>query len=297
MSFMERMATAPISWGICEVPGWGHQLPVDRVLSEMSELGFSATELGSEGYLPSDPNELVPLLQGYNLSLLAGFVPLVLHVPDLVDETLERAEAAAALLSACGARYFNTSTVTTWDWAPRSDLTDAQWDHLLAMFGQIEKITAAHGLEQVLHPHVGTVVETKQEVSRVLAGCEVGFVLDTAHLAVGGYDPVDFTREFTDRIGLVHIKDTDLAVADRLNVGELSLMEAVQAGIFPPVGQGDLAIDTVIELLEASAFGGWYVLEQDVAVTGAEPELGSGPIEGVRQSVIYLRGLEERLAA
>ncbi len=295
MSFMQRMATAPISWGICEVPGWGHQLPVDRVLNEMAELGFSATELGSEGYLPNDPNELVPLLKGYNLSLLAGFVPLVLHVPGLVDETLERAESAAALLSAAGAQYFNTAAVTSWDWAPRSVLTDAQWDHMLAMFGRIEKVTEAHGLEQVLHSHVGTVVETKEEVARVLAGCEVGFVLDTAHLAVGGYDPVDFTREFPDRIGLVHIKDTDLAVADRLNAGELSLMEAVQAGVFPPVGDGDLEIDTVIELLEAASFSGWYVLEQDVAVTGSEPELGSGPIEGVRQSVDYLRGLEERL--
>lgn len=296
MSFLQRLATAPISWGICEVPGWGHQLPVERVLGEMAELGFPATELGSEGYLPSDPEELLLLLKEHDLTLLAGFVPLILHEPNMVDETLRRAEATAALLAACGAEYFNTSPVTTWDWAPRKELSQAQWDHTMKMFGRIEKITEAHGLKQVLHSHVGTIVETKEEILRVLNGCEVSFVLDTAHFAVGGYDPVDFAAEFANRVGLVHIKDTKMSVSDRLNAGDLTLMEAVQADIFPPVGDGDLDIDTVIQSLEEAGFDGWYVLEQDVAITGAEPGIGSGPIEGVRKSVEYLRGLEQRLS-
>ncbi len=295
--FLHRLATAPISWGICEVPGWGLQLPVDRVLSEMSELGFPATELGSDGYLPTDPAELQALLDGFDLRLLAAFIPLVLHQADEADETLRRAEAAAVLLESAGARYFNTAPVTTWDWGPRTALSPQQWDHTMAMFGRIEKITEAHGLEQVLHTHVGTIIETKDEVQRVLGGCDVSFVLDTAHLAVGGYDPVDFVADAPGRVGLVHIKDTNMSVAKRLNDGEVSLMEAVQAGIFPPVGAGDLNIDRVIEDLESHGYQGWYVLEQDVAITGAEPAIGSGPIEGVRQSVDYLRSLDDRLKA
>ncbi len=296
MSFMQRMATAPISWGICEVPGWGVQLPVDRVLGEMAELGFPATELGSDGYLPTDPAALKSLLASYNLNLLAGFVPVVIHDPDQADETLRRAEATAALLAAGGAVYFNSAPVTSWDWDDRFELSPQQWEHALAMFGRLEKITEAHGLIQVLHTHVGTIVETKEEVVRVLDGCDVSFVLDTAHLAVGGYDPVDFVTDAPDRVGLVHIKDTDLTVAKQLNDGELSLMAAVQAGIFPPVGDGNLDIDTVIERLEANGYQGWYVLEQDVAITGPEPEIGSGPINDVRKSVQYLRGLADRLS-
>ena len=57
MSIMQRLAGAPISWGVCEVPGWGIELSPDRVLGEMQQLGLSATELGSEGYLPTDPAE------------------------------------------------------------------------------------------------------------------------------------------------------------------------------------------------------------------------------------------------
>jgi inosose dehydratase len=295
MSFLKRLATAPISWGICEVPGWGVQLPVERVLGEMAELNFPATELGSDGYLPTDPGELRTLLACYDMTLLAGFVPVVIHDPDQADETLRRAEETAALLSACGATYFNSAPVTSWDWEPRSELSAEQWDHALAMFGRIEKITEAHGLTQVLHSHVDTIVETKDEVLRVLDGCDVNFVLDTAHLAVGGYDPVDFVTDAAGRVGLVHIKDTDLTVAERLNAGELSLMAAVQAGIFPSVGDGDLDIDTVVQRLETNGYEGWYVLEQDVAITGPEPQIGSGPIEGVRRSVEYLRGMADRL--
>ena len=295
VDFMSRMATAPISWGICEVPGWGHQLPVGRVLGEMAELGFPATELGSDGYLPTEPVELKAALAPHGLGLLAAFVPLILHEPTEADETLRRAEEMATLLVATGATYFNTAPVTTYDWGPRVELTNVQWDHVMVMFDRIEQVTSAHGLVQVLHPHVGTIVETKDEVARVLNGCGVLFVLDTAHLAVGGYDPVDFVTHNAKRVGLVHIKDTTMAVSDRLNAGEVSLMEAVQEGIFPPVGDGDLDLDTVIEHLERSGFDGWYVLEQDVAITGAKPELGFGPIEGVRKSVNYLRGLQQRL--
>ena len=98
-------------------------------------------------------------------------------------------------------------------------------------------------------------------------------------------------------MGLVHVKDADLSVARRLNNGEISLMEAVQSGIFPTVGRGNLDIDLVIASLEHVGYSGWYVLEQDIAITGAEPAVGKGPIEDVQESVDYLRGLEGRLAA
>jgi inosose dehydratase len=297
MGFMNRMATAPISWGICEVPGWGVQLPVDRVLSEMSQMGFPATELGSEGYLPSSPAELTSVLSKYDLDLLAAFVPMLVHDPAEADETLRRAEEMAALLEQTGAIYFNTSPVTTWDWAPRRELSDAEWVHTWTMFDRIEEICNAHGLIQVLHEHVGTIIETKDEIQRTVDNSKIRFVLDTAHFAVGGYDPVDFVDAHADRVGLVHIKDCNLAIAKRLNDGELTLMEAVQSGLFPNVGRGDLDIDRVIASLESKGYEGWYVLEQDTAITGDEPEQGRGPIEDVRANVDYLKGLEERLAA
>ncbi len=98
-----RVAGAPISWGVCEVPGWGYQLEPDRVLSEMAGLGLPATELGPQGYLPTDAPGLEAALTDHGLTLAAGFVPAILHEPARLQEELERVGDQADLLAAAGA--------------------------------------------------------------------------------------------------------------------------------------------------------------------------------------------------
>src|SRR4051812_45922818 len=79
MTATQRIAGAPISWGVSEVPGWGHQMRRRRVLAELRELGLAATEAGPDGFLPDDPGALHELLASYDLTLAGGFTPLVLH--------------------------------------------------------------------------------------------------------------------------------------------------------------------------------------------------------------------------
>lgn len=287
--FLSRVATAPISWGVCEVPGWGHQLEPSRVLSEMRSLGFTATELGSAGWLPEQVEPLEAMLAEHQLGLLASFVPLVLHDAAQADAMLAAAAEAADLLEAMGATYFNTAPVTSVDWEPRRPLSDAEWQHLFAMVGHIDQICAERKLLHVIHEHVGCVVETAEEIERLLENTTVSFVLDTGHMAIGGCDPLEFARTHADRVGLVHLKDTRLDVAARLNAGELTLMEAVQAGLFPALGLGELPIGEIVSHLEATGFNGHYVIEQDCAITGELPALGEGPIRDVEISVAYLR--------
>ncbi len=287
--FLQRVATAPISWGVCEVPGWGHQLPPERVLAEMADLGFTATELGSAGWLPTDPAELGPLLGRYGLSLLAAFVPLVLHDADARDDQLAEAERVADLLQFSGARYFNTAPVTSVDWAPRRPYTDEEWSTLVDGLERVGKICANRGLVQVVHEHVGCVIETAADVDRLLTSSSTALVLDTGHLAVGGYDPLDFARRHADRVGLVHLKDTRYEIADRLNAGDVDLMGAVQAGLFPALGQGDLPVAEIVLALEGAGYTGHYVIEQDCAVDGEPPAPGDGPVRDVAISVAYLQ--------
>jgi sugar phosphate isomerase/epimerase len=102
MSTAQNMiAGAPISWGVCEVPGWGYQLPPDRVLTEMREIGLAATELGPEGFLPAEPEAMADVLSRHQLHAIGGFTPLLLHRPDHdplrdVIEVLERYGATGA---------------------------------------------------------------------------------------------------------------------------------------------------------------------------------------------------------
>lgn len=286
--FLSRVASAPISWGICEVPGWGAMLPQKRVLAEMSGLGFTATELGAAGFLPEDPYELKDVLSEFGMTLIGGFTPVVVHDPSERQTTIESATATAKLFQQAGATKFVSCPVMDWGWSNPRPLTRDEQKHMTEMLGVIDDICGEHGLDQVLHPHVQTVVETKDDISRVLDSCDVTFCLDTGHMAFGGQDPVEFAKTALERVGHVHLKDIRLDMVPAVLRREVSLMAATQAGVFTPLGQGDVDILGVVQTLEAAGYRGWYVIEQDTAITGGFPEEGEGPVEQVSESLKYL---------
>ncbi|HEX2413831.1 MAG TPA: TIM barrel protein, partial [Thermoleophilaceae bacterium] len=285
-----RVAAAPISWGVCEVPGWGLQLPPERVLPEIAALGFEATELGPIGWLPLEPVALRARLDRHRLQLVGGFVPLVLHERDLAPARAD-AERIARVLAAAGAELFEAAVVMDAGWAPPAPLDDAAWGLLTDHLAQIHELVAGIGLELVLHPHAGTLVEREEEIERVLAATQVPLCLDTGHLSIAGVDPVVFTRRHGERVAHVHLKDIDFGLAERFRSGELTLVEATQKGLFRPLGHGDAAIAEVVELLERKGYERWLVLEQDTAITGEEPLVGRGPVLDVQASVAYLNEL------
>lgn len=288
MPFVDRIASAPISWGICEVPAWGHMLPTDRVLTEMTDLGIYATEYGAPGFLPSEPAAIRAVLDAHEMSLIGGFTPLVLHDPARRDEALARTRAIADLFGRAGATTFVSCPVMDDDWSVPRPLDREEHAHLVRMLASVDTICDEYGLRQVLHPHVQTVVETSADVERLLEDCDVSWCLDTGHLAIGGIDPVDFARRAADRVGHVHLKDVRMDLVPSLLDRSTSIMQGVQAGLFPPLGQGDLALADVVLTLERAHYQGWYVIEQDTAITGALPGAGEGPVTGVEASMRYL---------
>ena len=292
MTLLDRIATAPISWGICEMPGWGYQLPVEAVLAEMTATGFSHTELGSLGYLPTDPVELQAILDRHNLSLLGGFVPLVLHDPSQAHSTQAAATEAAALISGGGGRFFVSCAVSHPDDWRRQPLAEHEWPAAAAALREADQIAADHGLIQAIHPHFGSLVETTEETELMLESSDTALVLDTAHLLLGGGDVADMAKRYLDRIALVHIKDVNLGIAARVTAGELSLMQGVQEGLFPPLGQGGLPIAEIVDLLEKSGRHLWYVLEQDAAIAEGDPSAIARLRFDACQSIDFLRSLE-----
>ena len=278
----ERLAAAPITWGVCEVPGWGHQLGADEVLSDMAALGFTHTEMGPVGFLPTQGTELAATLDRYGLSLLGGFVTLVLHDPDRREAEMARTEEVAAQMEAAGATWFVSCPITDHDDWQRPGLADWQWQHLFEAMSDVDQIVERHGLTQAFHPHVGALIQDDHETRAVLANTETHLVLDTAHLTLGGSDPAALVETHADRIGLVHVKDVDAALARRLGSSELSLMSAVQQGLFPPLGQGSIPMSDIVAALERCRPDVWYVLEQDAALDGPDPE----QVERLRQGVV-----------
>jgi inosose dehydratase len=263
-----KLAGAPITWGVCEVPGWGRVLEPGTVLAEMADLGLTATELGPPDYLPADPDTLKALLTTHNLSLVGGFLAVALHLPGAVEE----ADRTAALLAAAGGEVLVLAAATGLDgYDERPDLTDDQWRTLVDTAAAIRDRAAAHGLRTVLHPHVGTHVERAHEVERFLADSDLPLCLDTGHLLIGGTDPVDLARRFPDRIGHVHLKDVRADIAAAVRDNEISYTEAVRRRIYVPLGDGDVDVRGLLDLLRANDYTGWLVLEQDTALGDEDP--------------------------
>jgi inosose dehydratase len=254
----------------------------------MSAMGMTATELGAPGFLPTDPDEVKAELAAYGMTLMGGFTPVVLHDPAQRQATIDSATATAKLIQRAGATKFISAGVQDWDWAIPRPLSVDEQKHMVEMFGVIDEICSAHGLQQVLHSHVQTVVETKDDINRVLDTCDVNFCLDTGHMAIGGQDPVAFAKEAMERVGHVHLKDVRLDMVPPVLRREVTLMAATQAGLFTPLGQGDVDILGVVQTLEAAGYQGWYVIEQDTAITDGLPAEGEGPITQVRTSMQYL---------
>ncbi|MFC9765981.1 sugar phosphate isomerase/epimerase family protein [Rhodococcus jostii] len=286
---MIRIAGAPISWGVCEVPGWGHQLGPERVLSEMRDAGLEAAEIGPEGFLPADPQELAATLASYDLKAVGGFTPVLLH--DSGHDPVPDITGTLAAFTAAGAEVLVLAAITGTDgYDSRPDLDDAGWKTLLGNLDRLHRVSAEQGIRAVLHPHVGTMIEKNAEVQRVLDGSSIPLCLDTGHLLIGGTDPLELARAAADRITHTHLKDVDAEFAARVQAGELTYTDAVAQGMYTPLGTGDVDVEGVVRHLVASGFDGWFTLEQDTILAG-EPE-GEGPVADVKTSAAFLRSLQ-----
>ena len=283
-----RIAGAPISWGVCEVPGWGYQLPAEQVLTQMSEVGLAATELGPDGFLPADPATLAGTLAAHHLTAVGGFTPFVLHRTE-VDPMVELDRLLPGFVAAAADVMVLSADTGLAGYDSRPELDREGWQRLLQNLDRVAARAGQHGIRAVLHPHVGTMVEAGDDVQRVLEGSTMSLCLDTGHLLIGGTDPAELTRQVPDRIAHTHFKDVDLAYARQVQDGRLTYTEAVRDGMYRPLGTGDVDVAAIVKHLRGNDYSGWYTLEQDTILT--EPPPGEGPVADVRTSLEYLRGL------
>ena len=275
----ERIGGAPISWGVCEAPNWGHELPPERVLAEMRMFAGKYVE---------------DLLDRYDLRLIGGFLPVPMHSCTGAD--LDEARAAMDTLVAASADVVvlaARSTDGSYDHKVR--LSETEWSALLATLGTLRELARERGLRSTLHPHVGTAIEDRAAVLRLLDASDVPLCLDTGHLLIGGMNPSELVALAADRIAHVHLKDVHSGAAAEL-AGGVSYIDAVRAGLYTPLGEGELDIAGIVRALEGAGYTGWYVLEQDTALDRA-PESGTGPIVDVRRSVEFLSTMDSREVA
>lgn len=284
-----KIAGAPISWGVCEVPGWGYQMSPERVLGEMRQIGLTATEFGPQGWLPTDAAERAAEVGKYGLKPVGAFFLAVMHDPDsdpipMVNKELDAFEAAGGsflVLAADSGRE---------GYDDRPVLDETGWQTLFNNLSRIREVCADRGVVATLHPHWGTMVQNVDEVERVLNNSTVGLCLDTGHLACGGADVVELVRKYADRVDIVHAKDIRKDLTDKLLPGEITWSQGIKAGMFTPIGEGDIDFATIVKLLGEVGFDGYWVLEQDIMLD-EEPPADGGPISNAKKSFEALASL------
>jgi len=291
-----KIGNAPVSWGVMEVAGWGEQIPYARVLDEISASGYAGAELGPFGYFPTEPKDLSAEFAERGLQLVASFVPIPLAHPDRHNAGYQEALKVAQLLAGTGASLIVLAdemsearmAVSGRVDESRDGMSDAQWQAAVQILERIGEDCRDLGLRAVFHHHAGTFIETPKEVARLCEDTDpalLGLCLDTGHYFFGGGDPVDAVRLYGSRIRHLHLKDVKLPILEEARRDGAGFLEAVRRGVFCELGEGAIALKSVIEDLAAAGYADWAIVEQDVDTRYGDVN----PFESARRSREYLR--------
>lgn len=295
-----KIANAPCSWGVLEFDLQGKSPDYTEVLNEMQAIGYSGTELGDWGFMPTDPAQLRDELAARELTLLGAFVPVA-----LADAETHAAGEIAALQHArllaevAGDTPFIVLADDNGTVEQRTHnagriryehgLTQAQWDTFVQGVHHIaQSVREESGLRTVFHHHCAGYVETPAEVDILMQHTDpnlIGLCFDTGHYRFGGADPLDIFNRHAERIWHVHFKDCNPEIAALSREDEWDYFKSVRNGVFCELGKGDVDFPAFIAELENRNYDGWIVVEQDVL-----PGMGS-PYQSAKRNYHYLSSI------
>ncbi len=306
---MLKVGNAPCSWGTLEFESAkGEQIGFSRMLDELAATGYTGTELGDWGYMPTDPSLLCAELSRRGLVMLGAFVPVALKDRAAHRPGLAAALKTARLLAAVAAdpkpflvladdngsvpeRTLNAGRVT-----PAMGLGAAAWQVFAEGANLIARtVLAETGLRTVFHHHCAGYVETPDEIARFLDLTDpgsVGLVFDTGHYVYGSGDPdaAAGLARFKERVWYVHFKDCQPDVAAAARAQGWDYFQALRHGVFCELGEGCVNFPAVLRWLKQAGYGGYILVEQDVL-----PGMGA-PAESARRNRDYLRSIEHNFA-
>jgi inosose dehydratase len=273
-----RFGVSPIAWINDDLPELGGDTPLESVLADAHEVGFSGIELG--GKFPKDPGVLTPMLRRYRLELVGGWYSASLLARS-AEEEIQAMQVHLALLKAMNCRVFiiaETSNAIHCDQGsalsatPR--LAEERWSEFGGKLTRVADYLNGQGLRMAYHHHLGTVVESQQDVGRFLksTGQSVGLTVDTGHAALGGVDALALIHEHPHRVAHVHCKDVRTRVFTKVQSDGRSFLNGVISGMFTVPGDGDLKFTGVMQALAQIGYAGWIIVEAEQDPEVANPK-------------------------
>ncbi len=309
---MEKLlvGNAPCSWGTLEFEGVkGEQIPYNQMLDELADAGYTGTELGDWGYMPTDPAFLRHELNKRGLVMLGAFVPVELKNPAAHDAGIASALRVAHLLAAVAgtaAPYLVLAddngtvperTQLAGRITPECGLSPAEWKVFARGANRVaEAVATETGLRTVFHHHCAGYVETPDEIATLLELTDprrLGLVLDTGHYTYGAgtedCDAVAALNKFGDRVWYIHCKDCQPEVARRARAEQWDYFTALRHGVFCELGKGCVDFPALLQRLAERSYKGYVLVEQDIL-----PGMGT-PKDSALRNLAYLYSLEAHL--
>ncbi len=301
-----RVGNAPCSWGTLEFESAkSEQIGFARMLDELAETGYTGTELGDWGYMPTDPRALESELSRRGVNILGAFVPVALKNRSAHEAGRKAAVKTARLLADVARdpapflvladnngtvpeRTLNAGRITA-----EMSLSASEWKTFADGANSIATaVSEATGLRTVFHHHCAGYVETPAEIARFLELTDpeaMGLVFDTGHYVFGSgeCDVLAGLERFRDRVWYIHLKDCSQEVAQKSRNAHWDYFESLRHGIFCELGRGCVAFPEVLRWLKDVRYGGYVLVEQDVL-----PGMGA-PRESALRNRQYLRSIEK----
>ncbi len=274
-----KLAIAPIGWTNDDMPELGGEVTFEQCISEMALAGFQGSEVGNK--YPRDPDQLRKALDLRELSIASAWFSAHLTT-DGYERTAFEFTAHRDFLHEMGAKVIVVSEqgksiqglmdVPLFDHKPV--FTEEEWALLTDGLNRLGGLAAEKGMKLVYHHHMGTGVQTTEEIRRLMEGTDpdkVSLLYDTGHLVFSGEDPLVILEDYMDRIHHVHLKDVRAEVVERVKREKWSFLQAVKAGAFTVPGDGSIDFRPVFESIAEGAYEGWFVVEAEQDPSIANP--------------------------
>ena len=272
-----RIGINPITWTNDDVPELGGDTPLETCLRETKLAGYAGTELG--GKFPRQSSVLKPIMAQYGLAVVSGWFDGRCDEKEVAAE-MDTITPHLQLLKDMGSThvvYADTSRGRHGAiWGPisqRPKLSAGEWPIYGKKLTQLAEKMADFGVRMAFHHHMGTIVETDEEVGLMMkhTGEAVGLLYDTGHSSFSGGDPVALIKQHVKRVVHVHCKDARKSMLEKARAEDMSFMGAVMQGIFTVPGDGSIDYPTILRVLAENNYSGWLVVEAEQDPKKAEP--------------------------
>ena len=274
-----KLAIAPIGWTNDDMPDLGGENTFEQCVSEMALAGFKGSEIGNK--YPQDVKVLKHKLDVRGLQICnAWFSTLFTSEP--YEVTIRNFIAHRDRLYALGARVIGASEQGDSIQGKNVNIfgnqkpvwTDAQWDTVIKGYNELGALAQEKGMTLTMHHHMGTGVQTVEEIDRFMASVDpekVFLLFDSGHFAYAGEDPVAVVKKYISRIKHVHLKDIRPDEVAKVKAENKSFLQGVRAGAFTIPGDGCVDFDSIFKVLEENDYSGYMVVEAEQDPAKANP--------------------------